>query len=331
MRRREFLGVLAGAAGAWPLAARAQQGGRVRHVGVLTPALAQSDPEAQTRIAAFLDTFQKLGWSDGRNVRVEHHWGAGDAERDKAIAADVVRSAPDVILTGTSPPVLAELQRLTTTIPIVFVQISDPVGGGFVASFSRPGRNITGFINFEATMGGKWLGVLKEAIPDMKRAAVLFGSDSVGNRSFLRAAEDVAPSLGIRITAVDLHEPTGIERAIEAFAGEPDGGMVVLPYPYTVLNREAVIQLAARHRLAAVYPYRFFATAGGLMSYGIDQVDQWRGAASYVDRILRGEMPGDLPVQAPTKFELVVNLKTAKALGLKIPPAFPLRADEVIE
>ena len=269
-----------------------------------------------------------LGWADGRNVRIEYHWGAGTADRGMAAAAELVRSAPDVILVASNAP-LAEVRRLTSTIPIVFTQISDPVGSGFIGGLARPGGNITGFQNFEPAMGGKWLGVLKEAAPNMSRAAALSASDTAANEAFVRAAEAVAPSLGIKLAAIDVSDD--VDRAVAAFASEPDGGLLVLPNPYVAVNREAVIALAARHRLPAVYPFRFFAVAGGLMSYGIDQVDQWRRAAGYVDRILRGEKPSDLPVQAPTKFDLVINLKTAKAIGLNVPPAFPLRADEVIE
>ena len=330
MKRREFITLLGGAAAAWPLAARAQQGQRVRRVGVLIVAYTQTDPEAQARVAAFLDTFQKLGWADGRNVRMEYRWGAGEADGGKAAAAELVRSAPDVIVVS-SNSALAEVRRLTSSIPIVFTQISDPVGGGFVAGLARPGSNITGFQNFEPAMGGKWLGVLKEAAPNLSRAGVLFASDTAANVAFLRAVEAVAPSLGVKLTAIDVSHDVEIERAVAALAGEPDGGLVVLPNPYNATNRGSIIVLAARHRLPAVYPFRYFAAAGGLMSYGIDQIDQWRRAASYVDRILRGEKPGELPVQAPTKYELVINLKTAKALGFNIPPAFPLRADEVIE
>jgi putative ABC transport system substrate-binding protein len=330
MKRRQFVAMLGGAAAAWPLAGRAQQGQRVRRVGVLIGTYAQTDPEGQARVAAFLDTFQKLGWADGRNVRIEYRWGAGEADGGKAAASELVRSAPDVILVA-SNPALAEVRRLTSTIPIVFTQISDPVGSGFVAGLARPSGNITGFQNFEPAMGGKWLGVLKEAAPNMSRAGVLFGSDAAAHVAFLRAAETVAPSLGVKLTAIDVRHAAEVERAVAALASEPDGGLLVLPHPYTATNRGSIIVLAARHRLPAVYPFRFFAAAGGLMSYGIDQIDQWRRAATYVDRILRGEKPGELPVQAPTKFELVVNLKTAKAIGLNIPPAFPLRADEVIE
>lgn len=330
MRRREFIALLGGAATGWPLTVRAQQGERVRRVGMLIASFAQTDREGQTRIAAFLDTFQKLGWIDGRNVRLDYRWNAGVADREKAYAAELVRLAPDVIVVAANPA-LAELQRLTSTIPIVFTQVADPVGSGFVASLPRPGANITGFQTNYPAMGGKWLGVLKEAAPNIRRAVVLFGSDSAANVELVRATEMVAPSLGVEVIAIDVHDRVEIERAIAEFASQPDGGLVVVPHPNTIANRGSVIILAARHRLPAVYPYRYFATEGGLMSYGPDQIDQWRGAATYVDRILRGEKPGELPVQAPAKFELVINMKTAKALGFSIPPGFPLRADEVIE
>jgi putative ABC transport system substrate-binding protein len=302
----------------------------MKRIGVLIAAYSQSDREGQARMAAFLDTFQRLGWTDGRNARIDYRWRAGDTDRAKASAAELVRSAPDVIVVAGTPE-LAELHRLISTIPIVFTQVSDPVGSGFVAGLARPGGNITGFMNFESAMGGKWLGVLKEAAPNLSRVAVLLGSDSLVNVAFLRAAEAVAPALGVKMTAINVHNGVEIERTIAAFAGQPDGGLVVVPHPDTVANRASIIILAARHRLPAIYPFRYFATEGGLMSYGPDQVEQWRGAATYVDRILRGEKPGELPVQAPTRFELVINLKTAKALGFNIPPAFPLRADEVIE
>ncbi len=333
IRRRELLTALSGAAlGSpllWPLAAQAQ-GDRVRRIGILMSNYSQTDREGQARIAAFLDTFQRLGWTDGRNVRIEYRWGAGDAERGKALAAELVHSAPDVIVV-VGNAALAELHRLTQTIPIVFSQVGDPVGSGFVAGLARPGGNITGFQNFEPAMGTKWLGVLKEAAPNLSRVAVLFGSDSTNSVALMHAAEAVAPSLGITVTAIDVRAGGGIERAVAAFASQLDGGMIVFPHPYTLANRASIIILAARHRLPAVYPYRFFATEGGLMSYGPDGISEWRGAASYVDRILRGEKPADLPVQAPTRFELVINMKTAKALGLTISPGLPLRADEVIE
>jgi ABC-type uncharacterized transport system substrate-binding protein len=326
MRRREFISLLGGAA-AWPLAARGQQ---LRRIGVLIASYSRTDREGQARIAAFLDTFQKLGWTDGRNVRIEYRWGAGDAERAKASAAELVHLTPDVIVVAGNPA-LAELHRLTTTTPIVFAQVGDPVDSGFVAGLARPGGNITGFQSFDPAMGGKWLGVLKEAAPNLGRVAVLFGSGSATNVATLRVVETVAPSLGVTVTAVDVDHVGEIERAVATFAGQPDGGLIVVPYPYTIANRASIIILAARHRLPAIYGYRYFAAEGGLMSYGPDQIEEWRGAASYVDRILRGEKPGELPVQAPTKIELVINVKTAKALGLSIPPGLPLRADEVIE
>jgi putative ABC transport system substrate-binding protein len=326
IRRREFITLLGGTA-AWPLAARAQQ---PRRIGVLMSAYSQTDREGQARIGAFLDTFQRLGWADGRNVQIEYRWDAGDADRIKASAAELVHSAPDVIVV-VAGPALVELQRITSMIPIVFTQVFDAVGGGLVAGLARPGGNVTGFQNFEPAMGGKWLGVLKEAAPNLNRVAVLYGSDSAASVAAVHATEAVAPSLGFRVTAVDVHDGGEIEGEVAKFADQPDGGLIVVPHPRTVANRASIIILAARHRLPAIYPFRYFATEGGLMSYGADQIDQWRGAAVYVDRILRGEKPGELPVQAPTKYELVVNLRTAKALGLNIPPAFPLRADEVIE
>jgi putative ABC transport system substrate-binding protein len=329
MKRRKFFTFLGGAAAAGPLAARAQQGERVRRIGMLTH-YSQADREGQVRIAAFLDTLQRLSWTDGRNMRIEYRWGAGDAGREKASAAELVRSKPDVIVVA-GWTALAELQRLTSMIPIVFTQVSDAVESGFVAGLARPGANISGFQNFEPAMGGKWLGVLKEAAPNMRRAAVLFGSDSLATVALLRAAEAVAPALAVDVTAVDVHDGIEMERAIATFASQPDGGLIVTSHPRFVPNRGMIILLAARHRLPAVYPFRYYATEGGLMSYGPDQIDQWRGAATYVHRILRGEKPSELPVQAPAKYELVINLKTAKVIGLNIPPALPLRADEVIE
>jgi len=329
LKRRDVLPLLGGVL-AWPLASQAQQADRARRIAMLVAAYSQSDREGQARVAAFLDRLQKLGWTDGRNVRVDYRWGGGDVERTKTAAAELVRSAPDLIVAGSNPAVAA-LRDLATKIPIVFAQVSDPVGSGFVAGLPRPGGNMSGFQNFEDAIGGKWLGVLKEAAPGMRRAAVLFGSDTIVNLAFLRAAEAVAPSVGVEVTAVDISGGGDIERAIAAFASKPDGGLIVVPHVYNTANRGSIIVLAARHRLPAVYPFRYFAAEGGLMSYGPDQIEQWRGAASYVDRVLRGENPGELPVQAPTKYELVINLKTAKVIGLDVPPALPLRADEVIE
>src|SRR5262245_40106499 len=329
MKRREFITLLGGAVG-WPFGTQAQQSDRVRRIGVLL-VYSESDRENQARIAAFREGLQTLGWIEGRNVRIEYRSSAGDPVREKAAVAELVRSAPDLIV-ATGTRAVAEAQRLTSTIPIVFTQVSDAVGSGFVAGLARPGGNTTGFQTFETAIGGKWLGLLKEAAPNMRRVAVLFGSD-LGNvgLGWLHAAETLAPSLDVEVSRVDIRGGVEIERAIATFAGQPNGGLVVMPYPVIIADRASIILIAARHRLPAIYPYRYFAAEGGLMSYGPDQVEQWRGAATYVDRILRGEKPGELPVQAPTKYELVINLKTAKVLGLDIPPAFPLRADEVIE
>jgi putative ABC transport system substrate-binding protein len=328
MKRREFIALFGSTTVAWPLAVRAQQDERVRRIGVLIN-FAQTDREGQASVAAFTATLQQLGWIDGRNLRIDYRWSAGESERIKVAAAELVRSAPDAIAVANSPA-LGELRRLTSTIPLVFTQVGDPVDAGFVTNLARPGGNITGFSAFEPEMGGKWLGILKEAAPNLRRAAVLFGSDTPIDRAMLRAAEAVAPSLGITISAVNVLDGN-IERVISDFGNQPDDGLIVLPHRYTLANRGSIIILAAGHRLPAVYPFRYFAAEGGLLAYGPDQIDQWRGAATYVDRILRGEKPGDLPVQTPTKFELVINMKTAKALGLSIPPALPLRADEVIE
>jgi ABC-type uncharacterized transport system substrate-binding protein len=328
MQRRQFISLLGGAAVTWPLAARAQQ--RVRRVGVLLAAYTETDRAGQTRIAAFRSTLQRLGWSEDRNIRFDYRWGGGDTANAKTMAADLVQSAPDAIVVA-GDPALTQLHKLPNTIPIVFTQVSEPVDSGFVASLAQPGGHITGFQNFEPAMGGKWLGILKEIAPNLKRAGAMFSSDAAPHASFLRAAEAVAPSLGITVGIVDLQKRDEIERAIVAFASQPDGGLLVFPHPITISNRVSINALAARHRLPAIYPYRYFATDGGLISYGPDQIDQWRGAAQYIDRILKGEKPADLPVQAPTKYELVINLKTAKALGLEVPSQLLARADEVIE
>ncbi len=330
MRRREFMTLLAGAAAAWPLAARAQQPERMRRVGVLLAAYTQIDRAGQARIDAFRKGLQGLGWTDDRNVRFDYRWGDGSANRWKASAAELVQAAPDAIVVA-GDPALTELQRLTKAIPIVFTQVSDPVDSGFVASLARPGANITGFQNFEPEMGGKWLGVLLEAAPGLRRFRALVIPGIAPHLVFLHAAEVAAASLGVALMAVNVQDISEIERAIAAFGSEPDTGLIVFPHPLTIANRALIHSLAARHRLPAIYPYKYFATDGGLLSYGPDQVDQWRGAATYVDRILKGEKPADLPVQAPVKYELVINLKTAKALGLEVPPMLLARADEVIE
>ena len=330
MKRREFITLLGGAAAAWPLAAGAQQPGGMRRIALFMANYAQTDREGQARIAAFRDTLRKLGWTDGRNVAIEYRWDAGNADHAKTTAAELVREAPDVIVGIGSPPALAELHRLTSTIPIVFTQISNPVETGIVAGLAHPGGNITGFTNFESAVASKWLEVLKEVAPNIRRVAVLFGSDSAPDVAWLRTTEAVAASFGVQVTGTDVRD--GIEEnTIAAFASHPDGGLIVVPHPNTVANHRLIIKLAARYRVPALYPFQYFATEGGLISYGPDQIEEWRSAASYVDRILRGEKPGELPVQAPTKFELVINLKTAKALGLTVAPSLLTRADEVIE
>ena len=328
MRRREFLTLLGGAAAWWPLAAKAQQPDAMRRVGVLM-VFAESDPEGQARAKAFQQKFQDLGWTDGRNVRIEYRW-VSDLDRIRTFAAELVRQTPDVIL-AYSNPVLAALRRETRSIPIVFVQVTNPVGGGFVASLAHPGGNITGFSQYEFAIGGKWLDTLKEIAPDTKRVAVILNPDNPTASGYLGAIEAVAPSLGVQVTPTAGRDAADIESAIEAFARGPDGGVIVLPDLVAYRNRELFVALAARYRLPAVYPVRLFATKGGLLSYGVDQINESRQAASYVDRILKGEKPADLPVQAPIKFELVINLKTAEALGLKVPPTLLTRADEVIE
>jgi putative ABC transport system substrate-binding protein len=328
-RRREFISVL-GAAAVWPLALRAQQPDKMRRVGVLPGGYRETDPEGQARIAAFLDTLRKLGWSDGRNVRVEVRWSSTEMDRIREETAALVGSAPDVIVISSNGAV-AILQKLEKTISTVFVQISDPVGSGFVSSLSHPDGNLTGFQNFEPAIGGKWLGLLKEAAPAVVRAAVIVHPDTAIQFEFVRAAEAVAPSLGVQVSVISVRDGDETERGIAGFANTPDAGLIVLPHPGNTSNRALLIELTARLRLPAIYPYNFFATGGGLISYGFDQIGQWRGAAGYVDRILRGAKPADLPVQAPTKYELVINLKTAKGLGLTISPSLLATADQVIE
>jgi putative ABC transport system substrate-binding protein len=273
MQRREFITLLGSAVASWPLAASAQPGDGIRRIAVLLANYSQSDREGQASIAAFLDTFQRLGWTNGRNVWIEYRWGAGDVERIKASAAELVHSAPNVIVVVSNLGV-AELQRLTSTIPIVFAQVGDPVGSGFVAGLARPGGNITGFQNYDLALVGKWLALLKEASPNVSRVAMLFGSNTATNIGSLREAEAVAPSLGMTVTAINVLDDGGIEREVATFASQPDGGLIVVPHANTVANRASIIILAARYRLVAIYPFRFFAAEGGLMSYGPDQIDQ---------------------------------------------------------
>jgi putative ABC transport system substrate-binding protein len=333
MKRREFITLLGGAAAAssnlWPLAARAQQPDRVRRIGVLLP-LAEGDPEGQGYIKAFLQGLQALGWVPGRNLQIEYRWGGADSDRIRTYAGELVGLKPDVILAQTSL-VMPPLQRETRTVPIIFMQINDPVESGLVASIARPGGNITGFTSFELTVGGKWLEMLKEIAPGVTRVAVILNPVQSPQIAILRAIEAVAPSVGVAVTVAGVQDAAGIEQAVSTFSRESNGGLIVLPNPITNGNRKLIIALAARHRLPAVYAYRYFVVDGGLMAYGVDLADLYRRAAGYVDRILKGEKPADLPVQAPTKYELVINLKTAKALGLTVPPTLLARADEVIE
>jgi putative tryptophan/tyrosine transport system substrate-binding protein len=328
MNRRECILALGGAA-AWPLAARAQQGEQTRRIGVLIQ-VAEGDPQARIEVAAFLRGLQELGWSEGRNLRVETRWGGGDAGRIRKYAAELVALAPEVVL-ALGGTVAGALQQASGTVPIVFVNVTDPVGRGYVASLAQPVGNATGFTSFEFGMGGKWLEVLKEIAPRVTRAAVLRDPAITAGIGYLAAIHALAPSIGVQVIPVDVRTTSDIERAVAAFARTPMGGLIVTADPAAIVHREAIITLAARHRLPAIYPYRFFVTSGGLISYGLDNIEQYRLAASYVDRILKGEKPADLPVQAPTKYELVINAKTAKALGIEVPPTLLARADEVIE
>jgi len=329
MRRREFITLIGGAAAAWPLAARAQQPEKMRRIGVLM-STAADDAEGQARIAAFHQGLQQLGWTIGQNVRIDSRWPAGDAERFRRYAAELVALSPDVIL-ATGSAAAEPLLRATRTIPVVFVVVPDPVGAGFVNSLARPGGNATGFIQFEYGISGKWLELLKQIAPGVTRAAVLRDPAISAGIGQFGAIQAVAPSLGLEVTPVNVREADEIERAVADFARLPNGGLIVTGSALAIVRRHLIIRLAAKHQLPAVYFQRTLVADGGLISYGADLLDQYRRAASYVDRILKGEKPADLPVQMPTKYELVINLKTAKALGFEIPPAVLARADEVIE
>jgi len=328
MRRRDFLGVASGAAVALPLAARAQQPERVRLIGMLN-ALGSDDPEAQARLAVFEQALQQLGWVVGRNLKIENRQIGSDADRGRADAAELVALAPDVILTIGSVAV-APLQQATRTVPIVFVNAPDPVGAGFVQSMARPGGNITGFSNFEYGMSGKWTELLKQIAPNVTRALVFRDPATAAGIGQFAAVRSVAQNLGIELTPVNVRDADEIERSVAAFARSGSGGMIVTSGG-TGARRKLLIGLASRHKLPAVYPYRYYAVDGGLLAYGANTLDPVRRAAGYVDRILKGEKPADMPVQAPTKYELVINLKTAGVLGLIVPQSLLTMADEVIE
>jgi putative tryptophan/tyrosine transport system substrate-binding protein len=327
--RREFISALGSAAAAWPLAARAQQGERMRRIGVLA-AFAADEHAGQADYAAFLQGLQQLGWTDGRNVRIDARWAAGNAADARKYAVELVALAPDVIL-ATGSATTEALLEATRTVPIVFAIVPDPVGAGFVQSLSRPGGNATGFMMFEYGLSGKWLEVLKEIAPGMTRAAILRDTSIAAGIGQFAIIQSVAPSVGVDVTPIDLRDAAEIERAVTAFAQSANGGLILTASALSVVHGGLIITLAARYKLPAVYDERSFAAAGGLVSYGPNLTDQCRRAAGYVDRILKGEKPTDLPVQAPTKYELVVNLKTAKALGLTVPQSIFARADEVIE
>jgi putative tryptophan/tyrosine transport system substrate-binding protein len=329
MRRRDFIRAISGAIAAWPIAGRAQQPERARRISVLMPALA-ADPESQNRIAAFQQGLHELGWIDGRNVRIDYRWGGGDADRIRSSAAEVVALAPDVIF-ATSSSFMGVLLQATRTVPIVFANNVDPVGAGYIDSLARPGGNVTGFLLFEYNIAGKWLELLKQIAPSVTRAAVIRdpnASSGIGQWAVIQA---MAPSMGVELSLVNIRDAGQIELDIASFARSPNGGLIVTANPLASQHRELIIRLAGDHKLPAVYFERYFVTGGGLISYGAHMVDQFQRAAAYVDRILKGEKPANLPVQAPTKYELAVNLKTAKALDITVPPTLLARADEVIE
>jgi putative tryptophan/tyrosine transport system substrate-binding protein len=330
VRRREFITLVGGAAASRPLAARAQQSGAMRRIGVLMH-LPENDPEAQARIRALLGGLQQLGRTEGRNLRIDYRFGAADVDRARRYAAELIAIAPDVIqVSGTGP--MAAVHEATRTVPIVFAQVPDPVNAGFVDSLARPGGNATGFSTFEEYgSSGKWLELLKEIAPQVTRVAVLRDPTIAAGIGQTGAIQSVAPSLGVQVSPMGVRDASEIERAIATFGQGANGGLIVLGAPLAIIQRDLITTLAARHRLPAVYPVRLFVVAGGLVSYGPDSIDPYRRVAGYVDRILKGEKPADLPVQNPTKFELVINLKTAKALGLEVPPTLLARADEVIE
>ena len=329
MRRRDFIKVVVGATAAWPVAARAQQDDRVRRIGFLS-SIAENDPENQTWIRVLTQRLQELGWTSGRNVRIDFRFGGADAMRISMLATELVEGHPDVIIAG-GLPAAAALRQQSLSIPIVFVQVVDPVSAGFVTNLARPEGNITGFTNFEFSVGGKWLQILKQCAPAISRIAVVFDPANPSWAAYLRTIEAAAPSFGVQLTPAGVRDAAEIKQRVAVFAHEPNGALVVFPSPVTVQYRESIIAAAAEQRLPAMYPYRFFTVDGGLMSYGASLLDVYRGAASYADRILKGVKVAELPVQQPTKYQLVINLKTAKALNLIVPQSLLASADEVIE
>ncbi|MGA8751346.1 MAG: ABC transporter substrate-binding protein [Pseudolabrys sp.] len=329
MQRREFVTLLGGVAAAWPIAARAQQAERIRHIGVMM-GYAGTDPAAQAQVAALRQGLQKLGWEEGRNIRIDVRFPGGDAGVVRAILMELMSLTPDVLVTNTNS-VTAVAQAEVRTIPIVFISVGDPVGSGFVDNEAHPNGNLTGFANWEPSMGGKWLVLLQEVAPQIERIGFLVHPETPANFGFFKFVEALTPAPKVKLVALGVHNANEIEQALAAFAAKGNGGIIVTPHAVTLTNRDVIVALAARLRLPALYPLAFYAEAGGLISYGFDTVNQFQSGAEYVDRILRGAKPADLPVQYPTKFQLVVNLKTAKTLGLAIPESFLQRADKVIE
>jgi putative tryptophan/tyrosine transport system substrate-binding protein len=330
MRRRDFIKVIAGSLVGWSLATRAEQAERMRRIGVLmTPA--ENDPDARSGIEVFRQGLHELGWSEGRNLQIDYRWGGGDFGRIKVFAKELIDLSPDVLVGHSTPSVVA-LRQKTHSIPIVFLTVTDPVGQGFVASLAHPGGNITGFSVFEFSLGTKWMETLKQITPSIRRVATFFNPETAPYYPlYLRTIEKAASSFAVELISVEVHDDVEIERAISALAREPDGALIVFPDTFNAVHRRTIIALVDQYRLPAIYYFRYFAAEGGLVSYGPDEIDLFRGTATYVDRILKGEKPGDLPVQQPTKFQLVINLKTAKTLGLTVPLPLQASADEVIE
>jgi putative tryptophan/tyrosine transport system substrate-binding protein len=329
MKRRAFITLLGGAAVAWPLAARAQQPERMRRIGVLV-SFVERDPDAQSYVEAVVKQLQELGWTEGRNIVFDYRWDAAERNRAQALAKELIDLQPDLVVACAGPAAVA-LWEATRSVPIVFAQVTDPVALGMAASLAAPGRNATGFTHFEAAIGGKWLELLKEITPKLSRVAVIFDPNNPSSPVYLGALKSVYPNFRVQLTEGSVSNASEIEQTLDLFSREPNGGLIVLPNPLTQKHRDLIIALAARDRLPVIYPHALYAKSGGLMTYGTDLVDMYRRMATYIDRILKGAKPADLPVQGPTKYELVINLKTAKALGLEVPPTLLARADEVIE